>query len=66
MTYFYEMLDAIETEYGKPIARVVKFEDYGDAYYFTIIFEDYTLLEAQVKITHFFTNPSITIEGKYF
>ena len=61
-----EMIEAIETEYGGQIERIAKFSDLGPYFKISIIFQDYRLLEAKIKVTDFCGMPSIHIEGFYY
>jgi hypothetical protein len=61
-----DILTTIEEEYGAKIERVVNLQDYGDYFTFCIIFSDYRLLEASVKIRRFFDEASVKIEGKIY
>jgi hypothetical protein len=61
-----EMIDAIETKYGRPIERIAKFSDLGPYFKISIIFQDYCLLEAKIKVSDFSGVPSIHIEGFYY
>lgn len=62
-----QMLDAIQKDYGRTIMRIPKFKQvskYG--FKISIIFTDYRLLEANIRVIDMFDMPSITIEGNYF
>jgi hypothetical protein len=61
-----EMIEAIEKEYGQPIERIAKFDQYDDFFKISIIFIDYRLLEAKIKILNFLDLPSIQIQGYYY
>lgn len=61
-----EMIDAIEKEYGQPIERIAKFAEYDGFFKISIIFVDYRLLEAKIKVCHIFDSPSIQIQGYYY
>ena len=61
-----EILEAIETEYGRKIERVVKLDDIEEGFKITIIFSDYRLLEAKVKVKTIYTAPSVVIQGTYY
>jgi hypothetical protein len=61
-----EMIDAIEKEYGTQIERIAKFEEHIGFFRISIIFQDYRLLEAKIKVIDFCGMPSIQISGYYF
>jgi len=61
-----EMIDAIEKEYGQPIERIAKFDRQGGIIKFSIIFIDYRLLEAKIKVLNYLGMPSIEIHGYYY
>ena len=61
-----EILNAIETNYGTPIERIVKCDEFDNYFNFTIVFTDYTLLDAKVHVRSMFNMPSINIEGTYY
>jgi hypothetical protein len=61
-----EVLNVLENNYGAQIERIVKCDEYKDHFVFTVIFTDYTLLEAKVHIQRTFNMPSINIEGIYY
>jgi hypothetical protein len=61
-----EIFEAIETEYGQPIERVARFTEHDGHFNISIIFVDYRLLEAKIKVIKFFGEPSIQIHGFYY
>jgi hypothetical protein len=64
-----EMIKAIEEDYGRQIARIAYFErNRFDPNIFSvkIIFMDFKLLEAEIKVLPFFDMPSIQVEGIYY
>jgi hypothetical protein len=61
-----DILTTIEEEYGAKIQRVINLQDYGDYFTFCIIFSDYRLLEASVKIRRFLDDATVKIEGKIY
>jgi hypothetical protein len=61
-----EMIEAIEKEYGQPIERIAKFNEYDGFFKISIIFVDYRLLEAKVKVLSYLDMPSIQIQGYYY
>ena len=61
-----EMIEAIEKEYGQPIERIAKFDEHDGFFKISIIFIDYRLLEAKIKILNFLDMPSIQIQGYYY
>lgn len=61
-----EILEAIESEYGMRIERLVKLDDFEDGFKMTIIFADYRLLEAKVKVKTSYQTPSVVIQGTYY
>jgi len=61
-----EMIDAIEKEYGQPIERIAKFDRQGGVIKISIIFIDYRLLEAKIKVLNYLGMPSIEIQGYYY
>ena len=61
-----EMIEAIETEYGGQIERIAKFSDLGPYFKISIIFQDYRLLEAKIKVSDFCGVPCINVEGFYY
>jgi hypothetical protein len=71
-SYFYDhdfandIMQAIEAEYGKTIKRIARFEEKGDHFYLLIVFDDYKILDARLKVQLFFDMPSIQIEGHYY
>ena len=65
--YAAEMLKAIETNYGQQVQRIVKYRELGNSVLLlTIIFADYRMLEAKVKVETILGEPGITIEGTYY
>jgi hypothetical protein len=61
-----EMIEAIEKEYGTPIERIAKFDEHFGFFKISVIFQDYRLLEAKIKVVDFCGLPSIQISGHYF
>jgi hypothetical protein len=62
-----QMLDAIQKDYGRKIMRIPKFKQVSKlGFKITIIFTDYRLLEANIKVVNLLDMPSITIEGIYY
>lgn len=61
-----EVMNALENNYGAQIERIVKCDDHKDHFILTVIFTDYTLLEAKVHVQTTFNMPSINIEGTYY
>ena len=61
-----EILEAIESEYVMRIERLVKLDDFEDGFKMTIIFADYRLLEAKVKVKTSYQTPSVVIQGTYY
>lgn len=62
-----DMLRAIENDYGRSIMKIPKFRRiHTDSFLITIIFSDYTLLEAEVRVVDLYGLPAIKVEGKYF
>jgi hypothetical protein len=67
MDYAAEIFKAVEGNYGKQIKRIVKFEEYGKhGFKLNIIFTDYRILEAKVKVETVLGEPCITLEGTYY
>lgn len=63
---FDELLGAIEKDHGAPIEQIVKCEEKAGSFEFTIIFEDYTLLEARLKIYNVLGTKTVQVEGTYY
>lgn len=62
-----EMLEAIEKDYGRSIQRIAKFNQISKyAFQISIVFSDFRLLEADLKIVEMYGLPSIEIHGIYF
>jgi hypothetical protein len=62
-----QMLEAIQNDYGRQIMRIPKFKQVSRlGFKITIIFTDYRLLEANIKVVNLLDMPSITIEGVYY
>jgi hypothetical protein len=61
-----ELITVIEMEYGEEVARIVKLKESLGAYHMTIIFKDYCLLEAKIKVCEFCDMPSVRIQGNYY
>lgn len=62
-----EMMAAIESDYGRSIARVARMKQISEyRFLVSIIFTDFRLLEAQVNICEVYGLPTIKIEGNYF
>lgn len=64
--YATEIFEQIENEYGQKIERIIKFKEKNDIFFMTIIFSDYRMLEAMIKIETLYRMPAIRIEGKIF
>jgi hypothetical protein len=61
-----DLLLAIEKDYGRSIMKIPKFKRIGKTQFLiTIIFSDYKLLEAEIKVVDMFGMPTIKIEGVY-
>lgn len=62
-----EILRSIEKDYGRSIAKIPKFERVGrHEFLISIVFTDFRLLEAQIKIHEIYGLPAVKIEGKYY
>lgn len=62
-----EIFKAVENNYGKPIKRIGKFEDCGkQGFKIIMIFTDYRILEAKVKVETVLGEHCITLEGTYY
>lgn len=62
-----EMLRAIEKDYGRTIMKIPKFRRVLDRLFnITIIFTDYTLLEAEISVVEIYGMPAIKVQGTYF
>lgn len=62
-----DLLRAIEKDYGRSIAKIPKFERIGKReFLISIIFTDFRLLEAEIKVHEIYGLPAVKIEGKYY
>lgn len=63
-----EMIRQIEKDYGRSVARIPFFENAEEPNCFDIkiIFTDFKLLEAKIRVVPFFDMPSIQIKGTYY
>lgn len=61
-----EIIDAVSEKYGQEIARIAKVEEINGIFHMTIVFVDYRIMEAQIKVCDFCDIPSIRIQGNYF
>lgn len=62
-----DMLRAIEKDYGRTIMKIPKFRRIlNNVFAISIIFTDYTLLEAEVSIIDLYGMPALKVEGNYF
>jgi hypothetical protein len=64
------LIDEIEKEYGRSVARVARLErtDFN-SFHISIVFSDFCLLEAEVTIQSFSPHafePVVTIRGEYY
>jgi hypothetical protein len=66
LAIFDEVLGAIEKDHGAPIEKIVKCEEQSNSFDFTIIFEDYTLLEARLKIHDVLGTKTVQVSGTYY
>jgi hypothetical protein len=64
--FAYDIMQAIEAEYGKKIKRIAHFEETVNHFNMLIVFDDYKILDARLKVQLFFDMPSIQIEGQYY
>lgn len=65
--YAAEMIAAIETSYGSSVQRIVKYHELGNnVLQLTLVFTDYRILEAKVRVETILGEPGITIEGTYY
>lgn len=61
-----DTLRAIEKDYGKSIMKIPKFRRSGRTTFdISIIFSDYTLLEAEIQVIEIYGMPAVKVEGKY-
>jgi hypothetical protein len=62
-----DMLRAIEKDYGRSIVKIPKFERTNtNTFLISIIFTDYRLLEAEIKIVEWFDMPTLKVDGVYY
>lgn len=62
-----DVLRAIEKDYGRTIMKIPKFSRTGSASFdISIIFSDYTLLEAELIIKEVYGMPTLIVEGAYY
>jgi hypothetical protein len=64
-----EMINAIEKDYGRSIARIPYFERNPidpNSFIIKIIFADFKLLEAEISVVPSFDIASIHVEGIYY
>lgn len=62
-----DLLMSIEKDYGRSIMKIPKFKRSGETeFLISIIFSDYRLLEARIKIIEVYGVPAIKLEGSYY
>lgn len=61
-----ELITVIEMEYGQEIERIAKMKEILGTYHMTIIFKDYCILEAKIKLCDYCEMPSLRIQGNYY
>lgn len=60
------LLFEIEQHHGGKIQRIVKCEELIGSFKISLIFEDYTLLEARVRVHTTFDTPTLQVHGTYY
>ena len=61
-----DLLLAIEKDYGRSIMKIPKFKRVGKTtFLISIVFSDFRLLEAEIKVVEIYGMPTIKIEGVY-
>jgi hypothetical protein len=66
LAIFDEVLGAIEKDHGAQIEKIVKCEEQSNSFDFMIIFEDYCLLEARLKIHDVLGTKTVQVSGTYY
>lgn len=62
-----KVIRAIEKDYGRSIVKIPKFErKTPHVFTLTIVFSDFTILEAEIKIVNTGFDPTIIIQGSYY
>jgi hypothetical protein len=69
MEFFDVMINELEKEYGRSVARLAKIERTSSySFDISVIFSDFRLLEAEVNVTNnslYSLEPVVTIRGEY-
>jgi hypothetical protein len=60
------LLFEIEQHHGGKIQRIIKCEELLGSFKLSLIFDDYTYLEARVRITNAFNAPTLQVHGTYY
>lgn len=62
-----DLLRSIEKDYGRTIVKIPKFRRTDETHFsISIIFSDFRLLEAEIKIIEVYGMPAIKLEGIYY
>ena len=69
MEFFDVMINELEKEYGRSVARLAKIERTSSySFDITVVFSDFRILEAEVNVSNnsvFDFEPVVTIRGEY-
>lgn len=62
-----QIIRTIEDEYGRSVVRIPHFKQVDfNSFDIKLIFSDFRLLEAKIKVVPFYDMPSIQIQGTFY